>query len=663
MSKRPRTGTSLGALAILVAVISPAAASVRAGSAPTSTNLAGTFSIDSGRCQSSGAPDGSYLQILVQGVPVPNVSSPCTGEGWAYTPLTQGSAGLVTGGYQLEPVPTFSESGDSMASGIIRPVRFLADSIGLATTCANESTTPTPTGACAAGSGGSPPPSLTEVAPGTGTCPATAQADCLNGDLSSLNLTWAGFPIKSLVPTVLHDPTQLVTALQPTCANSSGCYNVGVADGSGSTSATCVARSDPGSCDLFGTIDPQTDVYALALSTGIALSVLPDAVLHLVLKGTFKPSATGNASPSGAPQGPVSVPPGTSGSGTSGAGAPAQPGPTSTGPATPGTAGSSQGNSPGAVQQLEGTLALSAASCTGKTPQGSFLTIAFSSTSEANPSSSCDGGTYTLLQPGTSGLGLGVFTPDPAPTFDANGNSLAGAVVTPTMLKGHQFGIGTSPDDVQDAPSGPATFPAPLAVVQGTNLAVDLRSLDVTYDGPPSTSCVQSSGVGCWQEGSRVATGTYDPSTGNVVLDWYSSQDFTGGSGEVDFHLSGHFSGSEAAADPAVLSQLAPTGYVVTGSSVDSESYAGSTGPPAASSVPPSASAPSPTSSTAPPKVTNPPKVVRIGESASREADHHASGDDLPLVIVGLGGLAALALMMAGRRSRRAQTPTRNEPK
>src|SRR6202042_3069221 len=122
----------------------------------------------------------------------------------------------------------------------------------------------------------------------------------------------------------------------------------------------------------------------------------------------------------------------------------------------------------------------------------------------------------------------------------------------------------TSPDDVQDAPSGPATFPAPLAVVQGTNLAVDLRSLDVTYDGPPSTSCVQSSGVGCWQEGSRVATGTYDPSTGNVVLDWYSSQDFTGGSGEVDFHLTGHFTGTTAATDPAVLSQLAATGYAVT---------------------------------------------------------------------------------------------------
>jgi hypothetical protein len=311
------------------------------------------------------------------------------------------------------------------------------------------------------------------------------------------------------------------------------------------------------------------------------------------------------------------------------------------------------------VQQLVGTLSLSPASCQGSSPQGSFVTIAFGSTSEANSSSSCDNGIDTLLQPGTSGLGFGSFTLDPSPTFDANGNSLSDAVVTPTLFKGHSFGLGTSPDDVQDAPSGPTTFAAPLAVVQGTNLAVDLRSLNLTYDGPPNSTCVQSSGLGCWLEGSRVATGTFDPSTGDVVLDWYSSQDFTGGSGEVDFHLAGHFSGTQSPADPSVLSQLAGTDYVVTSSSVDSESFPASV--PSTPTGAPGTTSTLPTSPTSVPVLAAPPRVVRIQESASSGPTRRTQPNHLPLLIVGLGLVVTSALLLAGRRSRRDQSVPREE--
>src|SRR5580698_9186961 len=78
-----------------------------AGAAPTVTNLVGTFSISSGHCSTSGPPTGSYFEIEIAGTPVPNPSSSCSLGGDAYTPLTQGSRGLVSGSYELDPSPTF----------------------------------------------------------------------------------------------------------------------------------------------------------------------------------------------------------------------------------------------------------------------------------------------------------------------------------------------------------------------------------------------------------------------------------------------------------------------------------------------------------------------------------------------------------------------------
>jgi hypothetical protein len=630
----------IGSLAVIGAYAGFGALSAPAGAdgAASSTNLVGTFSIAAGQCAQGGAPSGSYLQIQVEGIAIPNVSSPCLGEGGAFTPLTQGAIGLVTGDYQPDPVPTFTGSGDSLAASIVRPVRFLANALGLATTCANQTAAPTASGACGHGVNGFPAPSLSEVLPGQGGCPATTTGDCLDGDLSSLGATWAGLPVKSLSATTLLNPTSLLSSLGKTCVNDSGCDAIGVADEPGAASSTCVTPSDPGSCALFGTIDPKTHAYTLALSTGIALGVLPDAVLHLVLRGTFTPAAPGSSLLAGLEPG---VAPGTStgSSGSPSAPANATPGQGATGP------GSSAATAAGGVEELTGTLALSPASCVGTTPVGSFLTVAFSTASEGNPSSTCDGGAYTLLQPGSGGLGFGAFTPDPSPTFDANGNSLANAIVTPTLLKGHLLGLGTSPDDVQDAPEGPATFAPPVAVVQGENLAVDLRSLNVTYNGPPGTACPQSFGVGCWLEGSRIATGTYDPTSGNVTLDWYSSQDFTGGSGEVDFHLSGHFDGTASAADPSVLTQLASSSYVVTGSSIESESF------------PPDSNLSRSTNPTAAPVPTTVPsttssRVVRMSEAGSAPGAHGGGGSWAPVGIIGLGVLVMLGLLLAGRRSR-----------
>jgi hypothetical protein len=604
------------------------------------TNLVGQFGISPGHCAANGAPSGSYLEIEVGGTGIPTAASSCTDNGGIFTPVSQGGQGLVTGHFQPDPMPTFDAVGNSNASAIIQPVRFLANTLGLSTTCANQATEPTANGDCGPGKTGFPVPSLSAVAPGQPGCASTATTDCLVGDLSSLGATWAGFPIKTNASNPLSILTSPLAMGSATCINSSGCDSVGIATGSSSKS-TCVSDADPGDCALFGTFNSATGAYTLVISTGIDLGLLPNAALQLVLRGTYTslpngilPSLSGASGKSGKG--------GKSSSTTSGQGSGVS---TSGG----GSSGPSSSSSP-TDGQLNGTLTLGPSQCANSTPTGSYFTISFNPVTEGNTSSSCDGGAYTLLQPGTSGLAIGNFNPDPSPTFDAKGNSLANSIITPVPFNGHALGLGTSPEDVQDAPQGPALFSPPEALVDGTNLAVDLRSLNLTYDGTPNDTCAQSFGVGCWLEGSRVATGTYNPSTGNFTLDWYSSQDFSGGSGEVDFNLSGHFTGTVGPANPSLALDLQQSTYSINGIDTESDSYLAQ------------ADAPSPTAPTTTvpvhEKITHAPPVV----SAFKPIPHgRPTSSWFPWFMVGAGGIAALTLLWIGRRSRQTSDEATEE--
>jgi hypothetical protein len=633
---------AVGALIVGLTVIGPATDVAWASPSVGQTNLVGTFSISSGHCAASGAPSGSYMEVEVDGTPVPNAASSCSEAAGEYTPLSEGSQGLVTGRYQADPLPTFDALGNSKASGIISPVRFLANTFGLSTTCANQTSDPTPTGDCGSGVSGFSAPSLEAVAPGQQGCAATAGTECLFGDLDGLGATWAGFPVKPILSNPLTGVGTLLAGLTANCADSSGCSSVGVM-ATPSAGATCVTQTDPGGCALFGTFSPATGAYTLGISTGLALGLLPHAVLQLVLRGTFTPSASG-ALLGGAGESSALSP----GGSTSGA--------TSPGVTAPGGNASSptaaSGVPPIVDGELEGTFTLAASSCPNSTPTGSYFIISYAPVTEGNSSSTCDGGSYTLLQPGTAGLGIGTFTPDPSPTFDDNGNSLANAIITPALFNGHALGLSTSPDDVQDAPQGPPVFEPPEALVDGTNLAVDLRSLNASYDGTPNDTCAQSYGVGCWLEGSRVATGTYDPTTGNFTLGWYSSQDFSGGSGEVDFHLSGHFTGTVGPANPALAEQLAGSTYAVTSTGVESESFDTPTAP---KSPPTTSTSPSPS---VPRRVDSSTSRSHADVSRSRAAlaarpGQHPSSNPFPILVVVVGFIAAAVLLWTGRRSRK----------
>ncbi|MBV9412364.1 MAG: hypothetical protein JO148_12260 [Acidimicrobiia bacterium] len=536
---------ALGAVACAYAAASVPARATDPAATPVA--LVGAFSIAPGSCRASGAPSGSYVEVDAGTSAIPNPASPCDAlerVGVAYTPLSPGTQGLITGRYQLDPVPTFDTAGNSMAGAIVAPVRFLATNLGLSTTCADEEAAPTPTGVCAAPTATHAPASLWGEPPGAGGCPSSAQRFCLYGDLSGLTMTWAGLPLRIGSPTAAAEVSS--------CVSRTGCYDQGVAVGPDLGSTTCSPASPPHACSLSGSIDPATGAYSLDIRAAVDTGLLAGMTVHYALTGTFTPAAGGGI------HAPVTVP-------SLGASPPpaSTPSPSPT-PSSPSPAGASPPPSANAsppspsnprpsgngVQRLVGTFVLGPPTCAGDRPAGSWFVVSYGTKVQQNPASSCAGGAATLLAPGAVGLPTGHFLLDPQPTFDGQGDSVSAGIIRPTQFGSHKLGMATSPNDVQDAPGGPAAFSAPEALWQGGNLVVDLRALDVTYDGPPDSTCVSAAGNGCWLEGARQATGTYDPATGAFSLEWLSSQGFTGASAGVTFHLAGTFVGQAVATPP-----------------------------------------------------------------------------------------------------------------
>jgi hypothetical protein len=186
----------------------------------------------------------------------------------------------------------------------------------------------------------------------------------------------------------------------------------------------------------------------------------------------------------------------------------------------------------GPTRTLVGTFEIEAGHCTSAhaAPTGSFLVIVDSAGSKTvpNPSGGCANKYYTPLAPGIQkGIITGEFQQNPTPTFDSHNNSLADAVIQPVSFQGIKFGMATNPVDVQDDPAGSPFFAPPTATIQGTTLRVDLRSLNITYGGPPGATCVSSAGYGCWNLGSKDAEGSYDPATHQFVLQWFVGETFT----------------------------------------------------------------------------------------------------------------------------------------
>ncbi len=163
-----------------------------------------------------------------------------------------------------------------------------------------------------------------------------------------------------------------------------------------------------------------------------------------------------------------------------------------------------------------------------------------------NADSSADGGLATLLQPGSAGgFRTGSYQSQPTPAFDSGGNSLAGAITTPTKFFGVKFSISTNKVDPQTL-----TACAPPAVVlKNGKLTADLSSWAASWNNqnfnqgaPKPVRSTQAKSPG-QQEAQQAwgwvskrwlgsaskatvtgtgATGTFDSKTGKFVLQWTS---------------------------------------------------------------------------------------------------------------------------------------------
>lgn len=523
VGRRGLPGMLLTAGLVVVAAWAPAAGAAATGAAsgglPGGQALTGTFSIQSGQCQSLGPPSGSYLELSENGVPVPNTSSPCV----TYTLLSQGSQGLVSGAYQLDPAPTFDASGNSLANGLFRPVNFLGTRFGGATTCADQQHAPTPTGACGSGASGFAAPQLYAEPIGTGGCTAnllgalgnaaSLTSQCLYGNLLGFGVTWNG---------------------NGTCASgspgSAGCYDQG-AETDASLSTTRCVSSPVADCSITGSYDPTTGAYSLTLQAKVVGTSFNGAVGTYHLTGHFTPGKVKSSSSS-------------AGGSNQGSGS-KQSSSAPSGQAPKRRASSSSATR--TVTALEGVLHIDGGACAGSgKPTGSWIQLSKGGGPIPNPNSACDSGNYTPVTQGATGLKLGSFQPNPSPTFDGSGNSLADAILTPTEFLGARFGAATDPRNEQTSPSGPSVFPAPSATVDGTALSADMSAVNFTYNGPANGTCASGGGTGCYAVGSSEAGGSYDSATGHYVLSWTAT--IQGGSfngASATFYLTGQFVGHE----------------------------------------------------------------------------------------------------------------------
>lgn len=163
-----------------------------------------------------------------------------------------------------------------------------------------------------------------------------------------------------------------------------------------------------------------------------------------------------------------------------------------------------------------------------------------------NADSPAAGGQATLLSPGTEGgLRTGGYQSQPTPAFDAGGNSLADAIMTPTRFFGVRFSISTNQVDLQTR----TDVAPPAVIVENGKLRADLSSWAASWNNqnfnqgaPKPVSSTQAKAPGqqqterAWDWVSQRwlnaapkptvtgsgATGTFDARTGAFVLEWTS---------------------------------------------------------------------------------------------------------------------------------------------
>ena len=203
----------------------------------------------------------------------------------------------------------------------------------------------------------------------------------------------------------------------------------------------------------------------------------------------------------------------------------------------------------GGAEELVGTFELDPGECdAGGLTGGSYLQLVLPGGSVEdgpffeNPDSACDVKGYTIVSPGTDGgLVTGEFQPHPEPPFDATGNSLAEGIIEPQSFTAIAFSVSSNETDPQ---TGDETT-APSITFEDSELTGDVSAIAASWNneffnqGSPKPD---GSAPGL----TSPVTGTYDPDTGEFVLEW-SSQIVGGPVNDITgiWHLEGTFEPSD----------------------------------------------------------------------------------------------------------------------
>ncbi|MBL1078433.1 hypothetical protein JK358_28905 [Nocardia sp. 2] len=205
-----------------------------------------------------------------------------------------------------------------------------------------------------------------------------------------------------------------------------------------------------------------------------------------------------------------------------------------------------------APEQLTGLLRLTPGAVSGNAVTGTwFRMVQPGGTPENGPympngDSDAQGGSTTLLEPGTAGgLRIGGYQSEPNPGF-AQGNSLSASITKPTRFFAVEFGISTNPTD----PQTQRAVPPPTVVNDNGNLTADLSAWAASWNDqefnqgapkPPEKAGAQVAGAeqiqrvydwvaNKWFDQPKSgaaqgpsATGIYNPKTRAFILQWTSS--------------------------------------------------------------------------------------------------------------------------------------------
>ncbi len=231
-----------------------------------------------------------------------------------------------------------------------------------------------------------------------------------------------------------------------------------------------------------------------------------------------------------------------------------------------------------AAGELKGLFRLTAASCTGGTPSGTYFRMiqpggtAANGPYLSNTSSKCTDQSYTDMQPGTQGgLSTVAFQPQPEPPFTNEGGSQQGAndkITMPKEFFGSKYATATNQTDPQT--SLPTVLPK--IVVDGAGkLSGDMRAFAAAYQGQHFNQGAPKPD-GSTPGATTLLTGTYDTGTKKFTMEWASTivggpfDNFTG-----KWHFEGVFESAAAetvtTVPPATGTSGGSTGSSTPGSS------------------------------------------------------------------------------------------------